>query len=64
MQEATAVQEKPRMNRMQAVRTFFSKDSRKPVETTEMAELWKGLDEKERAEFAGACATQLGVEIG
>lgn len=53
----------PTMNRMQAVRTFFSKDSRKPVETKEMAELWASLQEPERAELAGACATQLGVNL-
>ena len=56
------MQETPKLNRMQAIRTFFSKDSR-PVETPELANLWKTLSEGEKQELSQACAKALGAEI-
>lgn len=46
-----------------AVKAFFNKDSKRPVELPEMMEFWKACSAEEKVEFAQSAAKQLGVEL-
>lgn len=52
-----------KMTRVTALKTFFNRDTNRPVENGEMMTFWKSLTENEKQEFALSAATQLGVEL-
>ena len=55
--------ERTKMSRPIAVKTFFSKDTTRPLSNTEFMEFWRACSEAERAEFGTAAGRELGVEV-